>query len=66
MDGFQNYLELQVSTILRVNIINGIRRSESEYITASQIYIKNTSDIDLTSLDQFDKAECMSALGGNV
>ena len=30
------------------------------------MYIKNTSDIDLTSLDQFDKAECMSALGGNV
>jgi len=27
---------------------------------------KNTSDIDLTSLDQFDKAECMSALGGSV
>jgi hypothetical protein len=66
VDGFQNYLELQVSTILRVNIINGIRRSESEYITASLKYIKNTSDIDLASLDQFDKAECMSALGGSV
>ena len=34
VNGFQNYLE-QVSTFLRVNIINGIRRSESEYITAS-------------------------------
>jgi len=40
VNGFQNYLELQVSAILRVNIINGIRSSESEYITASLNYIQ--------------------------